>query len=105
VLVTTDQAAKRGTGKYTPEEVVLAVEIVSPTSQSMDRITKPALYAQAGIPFYWCIETEDKITVHAYKIDPVHEVYLPAGTFTEVIETSEPWEMGITISSLTPRYL
>jgi Uma2 family endonuclease len=35
-----------------PHEVVLTVEIVSPTSVSMDRITKPALYAQAGIPFY-----------------------------------------------------
>src|ERR1044072_8348809 len=48
----------------------LAVEIVSPTSQSMDRITKPALYARAGIPYYWRIETDGGITVHAHKIDP-----------------------------------
>jgi Uma2 family endonuclease len=30
----------------------LAIEIVSPTSQAMDRVTKPALYAKAGIPFF-----------------------------------------------------
>ena len=45
------------------------------------------------------------LAADTYKIDPVHEVYVPAGTFTEVVETSEPWEMGMTISSLTPRYL
>jgi Uma2 family endonuclease len=105
VLVASDEAARRRGRIYGPHEVLLTVEIVSPTSQSMDRITKPALYAKAGIPFYWCIETDDKIIVHTYKIDPVHEVYVPAGTFTEVVETSEPWEMGITVSSLTPRYL
>ncbi|HEX5199044.1 Uma2 family endonuclease [Paractinoplanes rhizophilus] len=105
VLVATDEAAQRRTRTYLPHEVVLAVEIVSPTSISMDRITKPALYAAAGIPFFWRIETGDGLTVHAYKIDPEHEVYRPAGTFADKIVTAEPWEIDLPIKRLTPRYL
>ncbi|GAB1644910.1 Uma2 family endonuclease [Krasilnikovia sp. MM14-A1259] len=105
VLVATDEAATRAAGHYAPHEVVLAVEIVSPTSQSMDRITKPALYAAAGIPFYWRIETKGGLMVHASKIDPEHEVYQPIGAFSDVIEVSEPWPISIPVSTLTPRYL
>ncbi|RZU51884.1 Uma2 family endonuclease [Krasilnikovia cinnamomea] len=105
VLVATDEAARRRAGHYAPHEVVLAVEIVSPTSQSMDRITKPALYAAAGIPFFWRIETAGGITVHASKIDPEHEVYQPFGTFSDVIDVPEPWAVKIPVNTLTPRHL
>ncbi|HEY7272290.1 MAG TPA: Uma2 family endonuclease [Actinoplanes sp.] len=104
VLVVTDEAAQRALHRFAPHEVVLAVEIVSPTSQSMDRITKPALYARAGIPYYWRIETDGGIVVHAHKIDPAHEVYEPVGAFGEIIGTPEPWPIEIPISALTPRY-
>jgi Uma2 family endonuclease len=105
VLVVTDEAAQRAAHRFAPHEVVLAVEIVSPTSQSMDRITKPALYARAGIPYYWRIETDGGITVHAHKIDPAQELYEPVGTFNEVVDTPEPWRIEIPISALTPRHL
>jgi Uma2 family endonuclease len=39
-------------------DVLLAVEIVSPGSRVMDRSTKPSLYAEAGIPYYWRIELD-----------------------------------------------
>lgn len=104
VLVITAAAAQRTERPYMPHEVILAVEIVSPTSVGMDRITKPAIYAQAGIPFYWRIETDGGITVHAYKIDPVNEVYLPVGAFSEVIKVSEPWPIDIPIGAITPRH-
>ncbi len=71
----------------------------------MDRITKPALYAKAGIPYYWRIEADDGIAVHTNKIDPEHEVYEPTGTFKDDIEITEPWPIQIPISLLTPRYL
>nr|WP_030436468.1 Uma2 family endonuclease [Actinoplanes subtropicus] len=105
VLVATEQAAQRRSRLYAPHEVVLAVEIVSPSSLSMDRITKPALYAAAGIPFYWRIETGDGLTVHTYKIDPEHELYRSSGTFQEQIVTAEPWEINLPIKRITPRYL
>ncbi|MGW4466569.1 Uma2 family endonuclease [Micromonospora sp. NPDC004704] len=105
VLVTTAAAAARRTAKYEPHEVVLAVEIVSQGSQSMDRILKPALYAQAGIPFYWRIEFEDGLTVYTYKIDPVHEVYTETGRWNKFVDTGEPWAMNLPVSRLIPRHL
>jgi Uma2 family endonuclease len=104
VLVATDEAARRRARFYAPYEVVLPVEIVSPTSLAMDRITKPALYAKAGIPYYWRIETDGEISVRTYKIDPWDEVYLPSGTFTEKIETDEPWPISVPVARLTPRH-
>jgi len=103
VVVATDEAARRRSAKYAPHEVVLAIEIVSPTSQSMDRITKPALYAAAGSPYYWRIETDGEITVHTYKIDPEREMYKPFGVFSDTLEAPEPWALKLPISQLTPR--
>ena len=105
VLVATDEAAQRRSRIYRPHEVVLAVEIVSPTSQSMDRITKPALYAGSGIPYYWLIETDGGLSVHTYKIDPEAEMYRPFGTFEVEIDTVEPWPIKLPLARLTPRYL
>jgi Uma2 family endonuclease len=36
-----------------PADVLLAVEIESPSSLTADRITKPAQYAALGIAHYW----------------------------------------------------
>jgi Uma2 family endonuclease len=105
VLVTTDEAARRGGGKVEAAEVILAVEVVSPSSQSMDRVMKPTLYAKAGIPFYWMIEIAGELTVHTFKIDAEDEVYQPSGTFTEVIKLDEPWPIDIPMKRLRPRHL
>ncbi len=104
VLVITAAAARRAERPFMSHEVVLAVEIVSPTSVGMDRVAKPAFYAGAGIPFYWRIEADGGIVLHTYKIDPINEVYQPTGTFSDVIETSEPWPITIPVSRLTPRH-
>jgi Uma2 family endonuclease len=73
---------------------------------SMDRITKPALYAAAGIPYYWRIETaDDEIEVHTCKIDPEADMYRPFGTFNVEIDTHEPWRIKVPIAKLKPRYL
>jgi Uma2 family endonuclease len=101
VLVTTFEAARRGTGKFAATEVVLAVEIVSQTSQSMDRVLKPALYAKAGIPSYWVIEIEDELTVYTYQLE--NEVYQLSGTFKDTVEVDQPWRIEIPIERLRPR--
>ncbi|MFF5175248.1 Uma2 family endonuclease [Micromonospora sp. NPDC000089] len=104
VLVTTAAAAAREPSRYEPHEVVLAVEIASPSTRSIDRVLKPALYAQAGIPFYWRIEIEDEgIVVYTYKIDPVHEVYTETGRWTKYVDTGEPFPVNLPISRITPR--
>lgn len=103
VLVTTFEAARRNSGKFVPAEVRLAVEIVSPSSASMDRVMKPALYAKAGIPHYWLVEIEGGLVVHTYQLDHEEEVYQPSGTFTDTIEVSDPWSIEIALKRLRPR--
>jgi Uma2 family endonuclease len=49
------------------EDVLLAVEVVSRSSTSIDRRLKPRLYAQAGIPSFWRVEREaGGVAVHAF---------------------------------------
>ncbi|MGH3322326.1 MAG: Uma2 family endonuclease [Streptosporangiaceae bacterium] len=40
-------------------DILLAVEIVSPSSVTNDRVTKPALLAEAGVPAYWRVELDE----------------------------------------------
>jgi Uma2 family endonuclease len=105
VLVTTDEAASRRASKYQSHEVVLAVEIVSDSSRAMDRTLKPALYALAGVPFFWRIEVADHLTVIAHRLDPASEAYAKVGEFTTTIEVSEPWPISIPVKRLIPRHL
>ncbi len=53
---------------FQAEEVLLAVEVVSKSTRSMDRWHKPHLYAAGGIPAYWRIEL-DPLQVVAYELD------------------------------------
>lgn len=66
--------------RYLPSEVLLAVEVVSPGSETEDRREKPYEYARAGIPHFWRIESRPEIVVHAYRLGSAD--YLPAGKFT-----------------------
>ncbi len=47
-------------------DLLLAVEIVSPGSKSMDQDTKVKEYARAGIPRYWVVDrdTANTVTLH-----------------------------------------
>jgi len=40
------------------EAVQLVIELVSPGNKTMDRRFKPMLYAEAGIPAYWRLESD-----------------------------------------------
>jgi len=104
VMVVNYDAAVQRPSRFSPYDVALAVEVMSPSSMTMDRVTKPALYAQAGIPFYWRIETHSGILAYAYRLDPVAEVYRHIGDFDEFIEVDGPWAIKIPIAPLAPRY-
>lgn len=103
VLVTTAEAAARNPSRYHPHEVALAIEIVSQGSRVTDRATKPAMYAEAGIPWYWRIETEPALVVHTYRLDPVRGVYEATDTHTDVLRVAEPWAIELPLAAVTPR--
>lgn len=58
VVVTTD-AKGLSQPLIAPGDVDLAVEVVSPGSRRRDRSVKPYMYAEAGIPHYWRVETDN----------------------------------------------
>jgi len=85
-----------------PEHVLLVVEVVSPGSETTDRIVKVDQYAKAGIPFYWRIE--QSVTglplVYTYLLDPASGVYRDDVVFTGVVKAAAPFPVEIDLSTL-----
>lgn len=59
VVVVAAEAVDETTTRIPSEAVLAVVEIVSPSTVSIDRAIKPAVYAEAAIPVYWRIELHD----------------------------------------------
>jgi Uma2 family endonuclease len=79
--------------------VPLAVEVVSPSSTTHDRFTKPALYAQAGVPHYWRVETgPDGPTVHVYTLVADAASYTRAHVVRPgaTVAVDAPWPVTLT---------
>ena len=82
-------------------DLVLAVEIESPSSITTDRITKPAQYAAAGIEHYWRVETDPlRLITHSL----VDGGYAEIGTWSpgEVAAITEPFPVEIAVAALLP---
>lgn len=48
-----------------PADVALVIEVETPASRRYDRLLKPSLYADAGIPAYWRVDPDGPVvTVH-----------------------------------------
>ena len=88
---------------YLPTEVLLAVEIVSPGSLAMDRILKPALYAEAGIPYFWRVETDDGVRVATYRLETGTDIYTSTGEFDDVIDVAQPFALSLPIATFSGR--
>lgn len=85
-----------------PSELLLVVEVVSPGSQSTDRILKPAKYAAAGIPHFWRVETRPHTTLTAYRLRTGAATYTEVGTWKvgKTARFTEPFAVDIPISDL-----
>jgi Uma2 family endonuclease len=80
-----------------PEHVLLVVEVVSPGSETTDRIVKVDQYAKAGIGFYWRIE--QAVTgvplVYTYVLDPATKSYREGDVFTGVVKVVAPFPVQV----------
>ena len=84
---------------YSPEQVLIAVEVVSPSTRRRDRFEKPGDYAAAGIPHYWRVE-QDPIHVFAYDLrDGRYEL---AADSAELLTLTKPFEIELAIRDITP---
>ncbi|MCU1673446.1 MAG: hypothetical protein JWN77_1559 [Frankiales bacterium] len=96
-IVRADAPIARGLG-YAASDVLLAVEVVSPSSHTNDRITKPAQYAAAGIPSYWRIETDEPPELVAMRL--VGDVYAEHVRATVGVVQIGDWRVDL--DALTP---
>jgi hypothetical protein len=83
-----------------PEHVLLVAEIVSPGSETTDRIVKFDQYARSGIPFYWRVElTPTGIpVVYAYLLDSVSRQYRDSEVLAGVVKVAVPFPVEIDLS-------
>ncbi|GAA5211459.1 Uma2 family endonuclease [Streptomyces thinghirensis] len=88
---------------FRAEDVLLAVEVVSPESESRDRTTKPHKYAAAGIPSFWRVEqggTKGGLVIHVYELDSMSKAYVHMGLHRDVIKVDKPYAIGIDLTAL-----
>ncbi len=70
--------------------LLLAVEVLSPSTERYDRFTKRRLYQEAGVPTYWIVDGRQRTV----------EVWTPAMHFPDVKRDRLIWQPGVTTASL-----
>ncbi|MGH3283040.1 MAG: Uma2 family endonuclease [Trebonia sp.] len=85
-----------------PEHVLLVIEIVSPGSETTDRVVKPDQYARAGIAFYWRVEltVSGAPVVYSYVLDSASRRYREGEVFTGTIKATAPFPIEIDLATL-----
>jgi len=86
-------------GLIRASEVLLAVEIVSPSSRRIDHRHKRADYADAGIPNYWIIDLDEPISLTECRLTEqfgYQDNQVATGTFTAEL----PFPVKITLDQL-----
>ncbi|WP_063728118.1 Uma2 family endonuclease [Streptomyces sp. RTd22] len=80
-----------------PEHVLLVAEVVSPDSETTDRIVKVDQYAKAGIAFYRRIEqaATGVPLVYTYVLDPASRAYREGDVCTGVVKAAAPFPVEI----------
>jgi len=87
---------------YKPEDIVLAVEVVSADSRERDREVKPRKYAAAGVPHFWRVEQDDDRghpVVYVYELDPATKSYGLTGIFHDRLKVSVPYDIEIDLTA------
>nr|WSZ98092.1 Uma2 family endonuclease [Streptomyces sp. NBC_00857] len=85
-----------------PEHVLLVIEVVSPGSETTDRIVKVDQYAKAGIPFYWRIEqaASGVPITYTYVLDPATKAYRDGEMFTGAIKAAAPFSVTVDLGTI-----
>lgn len=104
VMVVREEAVRSRTQtSYPVADVLLAVEVVSPDSESRDRDTKPHKYAAAGIEHFWLVEMEGEEghpVVRVYERDPVTKAYTCTGVHRERLKLAVPFPLDIDLTEI-----
>lgn len=90
---------EREGGILRASEVLLVIEIISPSSNRTDRKVKRAEYAEAGIPHYWILDFTDPISLLV-----CHQTgelcYADSGEFTGTVSLTDPFPFEVNLADL-----
>jgi Uma2 family endonuclease len=103
VVVVAAQAVDERTTRVPCGAVLAVVEIVSPSTVSIDRAIKPLMYAEAEIPVYWGVELQDTPKIIACSLSQgryITRTTLAAGTRGRI---TKPFAVELDPADLTRR--
>ena len=101
VVVVDRDAAPEGDNKLDPRFVRLAIEVVSPSSRSIDKVLKRDAYLRMGLPHYWIVTPQDRVTT--YELREGSYVETAAMTSADArLEVDRPFPVVIHRSLLFP---
>jgi Uma2 family endonuclease len=103
VVVDAEADADQDQTRYKAEDIVLAIEVVSPESESRDRETKPYKYARAGIPHFWLVERDgpDKQPlVRTYELDEMTRLYVATGVHRKQVDVRVPYPITVDLTEI-----
>lgn len=100
--VTVYRAATIDVSPTRPEHVLLVVEVVSPGSETTDRIVKADQYARAGIQFYWRVEqaATGAPIAYTYVLDPATGRYRDGDVFAGVVKLTAPFVVEVDLGRI-----
>ncbi|MFH8471345.1 Uma2 family endonuclease [Streptomyces sp. NPDC018000] len=87
-----------------PEDVILAVEVVSEESEDRDREVKPRKYAAAGVRYFWRVEQNEGLpVVYVYELDPALRAYVATGIHHNRLKLDVPFPIEIDLTAINRR--
>ena len=90
---------RRQGGLIRASEVLVVAEIVSPSSWRIDNVDKRGEYAEAGIPWYWIVDTDEPISLIACQNTASHG-YQDHQRATGAFVTEQPFSIRLELDRL-----
>ncbi|MFD4258808.1 Uma2 family endonuclease [Streptomyces sp. NPDC058534] len=89
--------------RFEGDEVVMAVEVISPESESRDRHTKPHKYAAAGIRHFWLVDMvspDSRPVIQVYELGETTGTYALTGIHHDRIKVDVPYPVDIDLTAI-----
>ncbi|WP_206050685.1 Uma2 family endonuclease [Nocardioides speluncae] len=100
VVVAAEAFNDAETTYYLANDVVLAVEVVSPDSVERDHDVKPRRYAAAGIAHYWRIEEQNgQPAAYVYELEPASAAYVLTGIYHSRLQVTVPFDIDLDLTA------
>lgn len=84
-------------------DVVLAVEVLSPSSRARDRVDKLRIYADMGVPHYWVVDPKAPVTITTHVLEAGVYRQDRSAVGDEPLVVHEPCEVTLVPASLAAK--